>query len=102
MCTKIPEAVKLEGDGQGGIPSPTISTTTPTPIKIKTYVSSVQPHVNSIFCSLDVDGESTSSLTDSGAPISLLPVTHKAVQKKLQQIEPVIIQPVTVDGTPIP
>ena len=67
-----------------------------------TYVSSIQPSTNSVYCSLVVDGEITSFLTDSGAQISLLPATHQAVQKRLEQIEAVSIQPVTVDGTPIP
>ena len=89
--------VKLKGDGQGGNPSPIDKTT-----KIMTYVSSIQPSTNSIYCSLVVDGNMTSFLTDSGAQISLLPATHQAVQKRLEQIEAVSMQPATVDGTPIP
>ena len=69
---------------------------------MKTYVSSVQPNTNSIHCSIDVDGEPTSFLTDSGAQISLLPESHPAVLRRIRQIEDVSVQPVTVDGTPIP
>ena len=97
MCYEIQE-VKLEGDGQGGIPSPPLTSTT----TIKTYVSSVQPNTDSIYCSLDVDGEPTNFLTDSGAQISLLPASHPAVLRRIGEIEAVSVQPVTVDGTPIP
>ena len=70
--------------------------------KIKTYVSSVQPHVNSINCSLDVDGEQKSFLTDAEAQISRLVVIHQSVQRRLMQIKSVSMKPVIVDGTPIP
>ena len=101
MCTKVPEAsIKLEGDGQGGTPSPTDKTTKLQ--SLQTYVSYIQPHPNSIYCQLEVDGKLTNFLTDSGAEISLLPWQHPAVQEKLKQLETVLVQPVTVNGNPIP
>ena len=66
------------------------------------YISIIQPRPNSVYCSLTVDGVSTNFLTDSGAEISLLPSTHDAVLKHAQRLKPSDVQPVTVDGNPIP
>ena len=55
-----------------------------------------------MYCSLPVDGVNTTFLTDSGAEISLLPSTHEAVRRRLEQLKSPDVQPVTVDGHPIP
>ena len=95
-------SIKLEGDGQGGLPSPTEDTTKEKSQNPVVHVSVVQPRPNSIYCSLPVDGVSTMFLTDSGAEISLLPSSHEAVLKRMDQLRSANIQPVAVDGTPIP
>ena len=101
MCSEVQKVTgKLEGDGKGGTPSPTAATT-----KIQkrtTCVASIQPHANSLHCQLEVEGEMTNFLTDTGAQISLLPWDHPAVVEGSEQLEEALIQPVTVDGNPIP
>ena len=99
---KTSTIVKLKGDGQGGLPSPMIDATTKCSTKMRLCVSVVKPRPNSVYCTLSVDGIPTNFLTDSGAEISLLPSHHEAVVSQMDQLQPADIQPVAVDGSPIP
>ena len=49
-----------------------------------------------------MDGSPTVFLADSGAEISMLKEDHPSVVANPDRIQPVTIQPVTVDGKPIP
>ena len=86
-------------DGQGGTPSTATGSTNNK--ANKSYVLAAQTNHNSIFCKLNVGGEWTSFLADTGAEISTLPENHPAVIPELGRVRPVDIQPVTVDGQPI-
>ena len=104
MCNEGKIAsVKLRGGGQCGLPSPMEESTTNISTKMRlVYVAVIQPRPNSVYCSLPVDEVPTNFLTDSGAEISLLPHNHEAIQKRAEQLKSSDVQPVTVDGNPIP
>lgn len=72
------------------------------PPSTKYTVSAIHPGRNSIYCTLNVDKVSTKFMVDTGADISLLPADHAAVATRRFQCKQTMIQPVTVDGQPIP
>ena len=87
----------LSADDQGGKSSAQEVSTN------KTYVvSAVFPGEKSIHCSFPVDGVETRFMADTGAEITLLPETHPSVQHRNSCCNATKIQPVTVDGKPIP
>ena len=87
----------LSADDQGGKSSAQEVSTN------KTYVvSAVFPGEKSIHCSFPVDGVETRFMADTGAEITLLPETHPSVQHRNSCCNARNIQPVTVDGKPIP
>ena len=89
----------LRAGGQGGDPSAAASSTNN---KIYVVVSAIHPGKNSIHCSFPVDGIDTQFMADTGAEITLLPEGHQAVQQRQSHCNSTDIQPVTVDGKPIP
>ena len=88
----------LNADGQGGNPSAAANSTK----NIKYVVSAIYPGKNSIHCSFPVDGIVTQFMADTGAEITIIPESHGAVQRRQSRCNFTHIQPVTVDGKPIP
>ena len=78
--------VKLEGVGQGGLPTP-LPLTTINAVKGK-----------SLYVDIEVEMVSTRFLVDSGAEISIIPDTHRAVADKRDLRLPTM-QPVLADGS---
>ena len=99
MCCKGQEdSGFLSAGDQGGKSSAhRISTNEQTYI-----VSAMSPSEKSIHCSFLVDGIDTRFMADTGAEITLLPESHPSVERLRSCCLPTQIQPVTVDGKPIP
>ena len=97
MCHQRQEDIGfLKADGQGGHPSAKDITTK------YCKISAVQPTSSSIYCQIDVEGVPTRFMADTGAEITLLPCHHGAVTSFREKLKPTTVQPVTVDGKPIP
>ena len=83
--------------GNGGTPvelPPTTISLLPT-----TTVNTLH-NKSSLYATGLVEGIETEFLADTGAEISVLPATHKAVATN-RNIEPISLQPVTLDGVPL-
>ena len=68
----------------------------------KYQISAIQPKSTSIYCTFKVANILTKFMVDTGAEITLLPGEHEAVRKHAAHIQQTLVQPVTVDGKPIP